>query len=106
MQHDDGVYGVILVNRHCSFKKESFEIIGNDGTMIVTPLSVSVFDRTGSIIYEHSIGKDEFDKMDMFDSYLDSRNDLNFRREHFKHHCGIVQTIEQIYKNNNIIGVV
>lgn len=100
MSHKNGIAGNIIVNRHSSNKNELFEINGENGTMLISPLEIKILNRHGAIIFEKNIKKSDINKKDMFDFYFKSENDINFLKEHINHHISIVKTINNIYNSN------
>jgi predicted dehydrogenase len=91
-------YGMMNLNRHSSIKKEEFEIVGSEGTLVITPSQYTIFNRKGVIIKKFINEKSDYKKT-MILQYINSINNIDFINDHFNHHVKIVQLIESFYES-------
>jgi predicted dehydrogenase len=93
------IQGIIYLNRHLSYKKEELEIIGDQGTILITPRFYKIFNRTGELIKEFSI--EDFDnnaiKLQMFESHIQNSQNIEYVGNHFRHHEAITCLIDEFY---------
>ena len=105
MRFQNGLSGIININRHSNLKKELFTIRGDKGIIEIYPFQYLIYDRKGRIIYNQNFSKNQEQiKLSMFEFFFRNKNNKEFLYEHFKHHCHVVSIIEKIYrqlKENN-----
>ncbi|MFH0898005.1 MAG: Gfo/Idh/MocA family oxidoreductase, partial [bacterium] len=90
------IQGVVFLNKHHSIKKEEFEIIGTEGTLLITQKYYKIFDRNGTLIKEFIPQPIDAKKV-MFQEYLKSVQDEIFIDSHLQHHEDCLYLIEKIY---------
>ena len=105
MRFQNGLSGIININRHSNLKKELFTIRGDKGVIEIYPSQYLIYDRKGRIIYSQNFSMNsEQIKLSMFEFFFRNKNNKDFLYEHFKHHSYVVSIIEKIYrqlKENN-----
>jgi len=102
LNHSNLVQGSLSLNRHHSSKKEEFEIIGNQGTLLITPKEYKVFNRKGDLYKSFSLESDPKKiKLYMFKEYIQHWQDSDYIQKHFNHHASIVYLIDDFYKINH-----
>ncbi len=100
LSHAHGqIQGNLYFNKHHSSKKEEFEIIGAEGTLLITPNWYKIFDRKGDLVKEFVPQTQPSDaKAIMFREYMNSIKDNAFIDSHTNHHEDVVSLIENVYK--------
>ena len=105
MRFQNGLSGIININRHSNLKKELFTIRGDKGIIEIYPYQYLIYDRKGRIIYNQNFSKNQEQiKLSMFEFFFRNKNNKDFLYEHFEHHSYVVSIIEKIYrqlKENN-----
>ncbi len=103
MRFQNGISGIVNINRHSNLKKELFTIRGDKGIIEIYPSQYLIYDRKGRIIYSKNFSvNQEQVKYSMFEFFFRNKNNKKFLDEHFNHHCYIVNLIEKIYRQLKI----
>jgi len=105
MLKSDTLSGVLSVSRHGFAKSESLNILGTNGSFILTPSSLIQISRDGSVINKFEDNDaNQFSKQNMLNSILDSMESLPVYKVHLSRHLANVGIIDRAYKEIQKLG--
>ncbi len=93
------IQGIVSLSRHHSQRKEEFEILGHDGTMLINPKGYKILNRQNQVVKEFLLEDSSSQiKRSMLECYLNLCDCKDFTTSHFAHHSAIVSIIENVYR--------
>lgn len=97
-----GIHGQLHLERHHYQKKECLEILGEQGAMVITPNSFSMYDRSGQLRDQQTwMGSKAQSLEQMFGYYLDNLDNSDVFLSHFTAHSANVHVVDKIYKDQS-----
>jgi predicted dehydrogenase len=92
--------GEMTLKRHAKEKLEKFTVVGENGTMEITPDGYVISDLGGNVVKHFAtLLTKQQDKENMLANLLNRRNDEAFRTQEFSRHQNNIRMIQDIYSN-------
>ncbi len=90
--------GTIHLNRYAVEKRETLEVFGSEGMLLMDKSAVTIKNRRGETVSRKVIEEKSATKERMFHFFLHKAHSKHFSSNHLNHHVRIVSLIEHLYE--------